>query len=1136
MKDRTTLNNKEKSSLIRFDNIFLYINLINIFKNESKICRIIRKNRKTNMLNIKINKNHSIKSYNNKNENIKNTIIIILISSLMMKIFCQKNSIVNFDLIFYHDSKIILKMKGIGENRIFGNSSDYVFKSISHLKNVYINGNKQDTIKDKYHFNQTDNYVELIFEDNIQNCDNLFRKCYNIIEIELSYFNTSQVTNMVRMFSYCTSLISINLSNFDTSNAKHMEYMFYNCISLTSLNLSNFITSKVVGMYSMFYNCSSLTTLNLSNFDTKKVNNMNNMFYRCSSITSLDLSNFNTEKVTHIQNMFYGCINLEYINLKNFNEKNIDENITYYKNMFYNIPINAIICINENSTKSKIFPQIKNKNCIVIDCTDDWKSKQKKIIINTNECIESCDNSFQNQYEYNGKCYENCQKGVLAYNNIKNKTCKCELDECLLCPNVALNKRLCTQCNINYYPKENDFNNIGEYINCYKELDGYYLDNNIYKKCFYTCKICNISGNNKNHNCIECSDDYSFKIKNRNSFNCYETCSYYYYFDNKNNYHCTINSTCPKNYPKLIEEKKECVINDIKDIIDDAIKEKNETEIIEDEFTENYDTSKIDNGEDEVIKTEKITVTFTTSENQKNNINNNQTTIDLGECENLLRIEYNISPNETLYMKKMDIVQQGMKTSKVEYDVYCKLFGTNLIKLNLTVCEKSKISIFMPFIITDNVDKYNTSSGYYNDICYTTTSEDGTDITLKDRKTNYIDGDKIICQEDCQFTTYDSEKSKAECLCNVKETPSTIANMNINKEKILDNFINIKNIANLNFLVCYKKLLCKKGILNNIGSNVMLAINFFHIITLIIFYLYSFTSLKEKIKNIRYIVFKEENSKKITYQNVHINETLTSKIKINKKRKKLKNKRKSKELYQIKKFNKITTEFKDEELNTLPYNLAILYDKRKYCGFYASLLKTQHNFINSFMNNNDYNSKIIKIDLFIIGFAIEYTVNGLFYTDDTMHEIYESKGQFDYKTQIPIIVYSTFISMILNAPLNFLALSNDAILNFKRSNIKNNIKEKAQRLRYILSIKFFIYFIISFLFLAFFWYYISMFGVIYRNTQTHLLKDTVMSFGLSLLFPFVYYLLPGIFRISALTNSQKKRECLYDFSKFLQWF
>ena len=60
-------------------------------------------------------------------------------------------------------------------------------------------------------------------------------------------------------------------------------------------------------------------------------------------------------------------------------------------------------------------------------------------------------------------------------------------------------------------------------------------------------------------------------------------------------------------------------------------------------------------------------------------------------------------------MKKIDIVQEGMKASKVEYDVYCKLFGTNLIKLNLTVCNNSKISIYVPFIITDNLDKYNSS-------------------------------------------------------------------------------------------------------------------------------------------------------------------------------------------------------------------------------------------------------------------------------------------------------------------------------------------------------------------------------------------------------------------------------------------
>ena len=60
-------------------------------------------------------------------------------------------------------------------------------------------------------------------------------------------------------------------------------------------------------------------------------------------------------------------------------------------------------------------------------------------------------------------------------------------------------------------------------------------------------------------------------------------------------------------------------------------------EIIEEKFTDNYDTSNMDKGEDELIETEKMTITFTTPQNQRNNINNNMSTIDLGECETLLR-------------------------------------------------------------------------------------------------------------------------------------------------------------------------------------------------------------------------------------------------------------------------------------------------------------------------------------------------------------------------------------------------------------------------------------------------------------------------------------------------------------------
>ena len=83
-------------------------------------------------------------------------------------------------------------------------------------------------------------------------------------------------------------------------------------------------------------------------------------------------------------------------------------------------------------------------------------------------------------------------------------------------------------------------------------------------------------------------------------------------------------------------------------------------------------------------------------------------------------------------------------------------------------------------------------------------------------------------------------------------------------------------------------------------------------------------------------------------------------------------------------------------------------------------------------------------------------------------------------------------------------------------------------------IKFVIHFIISSSLLLFFCNYISMFGVIYRNTNYHLLKDTLISFGLSLIMPFIFYLLPGICRIPSLSKDNKNRKCLYNFSRILQ--
>ena len=719
-------------------------------------------------------------------KNLRNFIIItkyIILLTFFNNIFVSNK----ISLISYKSYSITLKIKDSGIKKIFSDLS--FFPIYSYPNQVYINEKMQDIVNHSYNLTETNNIIELVW-------DNLINSSYKI-------------------FYGCSDIIEMDFSNFNTSNIRDMQWMFRDCSSLISLNLSN--------------------------FDTSKVTSMNRMFEGCSSLTSLNLSNFDTSQVSYIFSMFNNSINLEYINMINFSENSFED----FNDIFINLPDNIVVCLNKEKVLTQIGSQISNKKCHIDDCTDNWRLNQKKFVEESDECINNC--SERNLYEYNGRCISKCQRGDFYYDNNITK-CKCELEKCYTCPTVAYNKGICTKCNDNYYPMENDPLNIGEYFNCYNETpEGYYLDekNSLYKKCYYTCKTCEKNGDGKFHNCSKCNTDFNFEIKTNNYINCYRNCSYFYYFDNNNNYHCTVNLSCPIEYPYLVQNEKQCIneytnsinlieklINDLFDLEtnknitkEEEINKYNEIlEKIEYIFTsENFDLTNIDNGEDQIINANKILFTLTNTENQKNNIESNMSTIDLGECETLLREYYNLTNNQTIYMKKLDISQDAMKAKKIEYSVYSKISGNKLEKLNLTICEKAKakISINIPIEINGNIDQFNMSSGYFNDICYATTSDDGTDISLKDRKSEYINGDNIICQDDCDFSVYDSINKKAKCECYAKEPESSFADMIINKTQLFENLKDIRNLINLNILLCYKKFISFIScfdILHNKGS------------------------------------------------------------------------------------------------------------------------------------------------------------------------------------------------------------------------------------------------------------------------------------------------------------------------------
>ena len=189
----------------------------------------------------------------------------------------------------------------------------------------------------------------------------------------------------------------------------------------------------------------------------------------------------------------------------------------------------------------------------------------------------------------------------------------------------------------------------------------------------------------------------------------------------------------------------------------------------------------------------------------------------------------------------------------------------------------------------------------------------------------------------------------------------------------------------------------------------------------------------------------------------------------------------------------------------------------------------------SFYNNDkDYNSPIIKSFLFFFLFSVHFTVNALFFNDNTMHKIYEDEGSFNFVYQIPQIIYSSLISLIINILIKYLSLSEKNILKIKEEKNKKEFNLEIKKLYKTLKIKFALFFILTFLLLLFFAYYIICFCGVYFNTQIHLIKDSFISFGLSLIYPFFLYLLPGMFRIPALISEGKDKEFLYKFSQFLQ--
>jgi len=1109
------------------------------------------------------------------------------------------------------------------------------------------------------------NYSYLIEEKNqcIDDCSNdneynyYFRKkCYKNCPVELSYESDTknnfcevrcnkEMPLEIVEYQNCTNFCGIDEMNNKSCISKYQD---------TDTN-GNIILQNI------------LQDITSSNFNSSILNNNKNIIINESFITFIITNYKNQENLGNIKIDLGACENklIEYYSISNEEDLiifaiNIDKKEEQIKKLIYEVYSitneNKLQKLDLKICKDAIINSEKlSENNYIIKC-----SKYSIDSILDNSCIGCKEPYYPIYEEFLEKNFFKCYQNIDGYYLDNNQYFKKCYESCALCETEGnITHHNCIKCNSDYFYELN----ISSYLNCYKECKfNFYYDEkeekfhctpndncvNYYDKIISEEKQCV-------HTC-EQNANYPFEFQKK----CYNSCpeNISEISEEKINY-CEIK--CPKDLPYELIEMQKCVKNCTFIQISNKIcklnfKSENKNEEyeaqenliqnIQFEITENFDTSFLNTEKEIVIQEPKFTITITKNDEQKNGINSktNTTTIDLGECETKVKNHYNISENETLYVMKMDVAQDGYKIPKIQYEVYYPLNGdSKLVKLNLTVCDDTKVNIFIPLTLERNLEIYNPKSPFYYDICYLY-EEDGKDIPISLRKRYFINNKLSLCEENCDLVGYNKSIEKVNCSCMAKTNFEVKMFENeIKEEDILELFMDFNNILNIKVLTCVNSIFTVKAFKENYANIILIVIILLYLICLILFIskgynneikfyidaILYFTLFKIKISYIIKKKQKEEenlNSYVIKNNNNDINNNITNNINNNiinninknikttinfkgfkkKKRRKIKiikesenikkpnciiikppiynyfikyiknseakndisnpnkkkgnskiSKRKNKkkkladkikleeesneklieynediksfqnfseiQIYELHK--KIYTKT-DKELNDLPYASALKYDKRTYLTFYFSLVKSNHLLFFSFLPKFDFNSRILKMYLFFFNFATFFFVNTLFYTDETI-----ARG-FDFIHDLPSIIYSTIISAVINQIINLLTITESSFITYRNESKKENVLQLASDLKRNFKIKFTIFFILDFLFLGFYWIYLSCFMAVYRNTRMAVIKDTFISFGTSFISPFGLYLLPGIFRIPSLKN--KNRKALYIINQILQ--
>lgn len=164
---------------------------------------------------------------------------------------------------------------------------------------------------------------------NITDMSQMFFDCNNLKELKLPLWDVSNVVDMSYMFAYCNHLKEAKFQGWDVRNVKDMSFMFGDCNDLQTVEVASWDTSSVKDMRGMFTITNgrgdNLTALGIGTWDVSSVICFSCMFAGRSKLQSLDLRTWNVSRAQYMGNMFLNCCGLKTLDIGDWDVLNVTD-------------------------------------------------------------------------------------------------------------------------------------------------------------------------------------------------------------------------------------------------------------------------------------------------------------------------------------------------------------------------------------------------------------------------------------------------------------------------------------------------------------------------------------------------------------------------------------------------------------------------------------------------------------------------------------------------------------------------------------------------------------------------------------------------------------------------------------------